>query len=155
MKHLALVIALVAFSTSAFARGTYQSADELRLVRAISVGNWDLVKDGCLSNRNALQVEAELILRRSGMSMDVEPQYWLVIEARGYADRAGSCVVVLRVNLYRFVEAPEGHLARINAYENGHLFSGVTKAEMQERLRTKVSEFVSDLANEILKARGN
>jgi hypothetical protein len=38
---------------------------------------------------------------------------------------------------------------------SGDLFAGYRKAEMQELLRTSVSEIVSDLANEILKARGN
>ena len=36
MKHLVLVIALAAFSTSAFAKGSYQDQNELRLIPAVS-----------------------------------------------------------------------------------------------------------------------
>ena len=61
---------------------------------------------------------------------------------------------MLRVELWRFVQAPEGHAALIIAYRDSYLLTGGTKAGMQETLRTKVSEFVSDLANEILKAQG-
>jgi hypothetical protein len=47
MKHLVLVIALAAFSTPAFAEGSYQDEDELRLIRAVTVVIEDQVKDGC------------------------------------------------------------------------------------------------------------
>ena len=68
-KPFALILALMAFSTSAFAGGSYQNEAELRLVQNVSVGIIDLVTDGCLSNPNALKVDAELILRRSGISI--------------------------------------------------------------------------------------
>ena len=54
MKHLVLVVALAAFSTSAFAEGAYQNEDELRLVPAVSLVIEDGVEGGCLSNPNAL-----------------------------------------------------------------------------------------------------
>ncbi len=89
MKHLALIIALAAFSTSAFAEGSYQDADELRWVRTVRVSIEDGVKDGCLSNPNALKVEAELILRRSGISISesdsLSGHYQLVISPFGRA----------------------------------------------------------------------
>jgi hypothetical protein len=47
MKHLVLVIALVAFSMSAFAEGAYQDENELRLIPAVSVLTEDGVKGGC------------------------------------------------------------------------------------------------------------
>ncbi len=159
MKHLALIIALAAFSTSAFAEGSYQDVDELRLVRAVSVTIRDQVKDGCLSSPNALKVEAELILRRSGISITdrkslSDYQLGVVPFGAELKPPRGTCAVVLRVHLWRFARAPEGHSALIIAYENGTLLSGYTKSEMQENLRASVSKFVSDLANEILKAQG-
>ncbi len=47
MKHLVLVVALAAFSTSAFAKGSYQDETELRLIPAVSVLTEDGVKGGC------------------------------------------------------------------------------------------------------------
>ena len=89
MKHLALIIALAVFSTSAFAEGAYQNAAELRLVRNIFVVMDDQVEEGCLANPYALKVEAELILRRSGISITEDPSYalgptayWLEIRAK-------------------------------------------------------------------------
>ena len=61
---------------------------------------------------------------------------------------------MLELELKRFAKAPEGHLTFIMAYEAPFLLFGGTKSEMQEDLRAKVSEIVSDLANEILKAQG-
>jgi hypothetical protein len=54
MKHLVLVVAFAAFSTSALAEGAYQNAAELRLVPAVSLIVEDDVEGGCLSNPNAL-----------------------------------------------------------------------------------------------------
>ncbi len=49
MKHLVIVIALAAFSTSAFAEGSYQNDEELRLVREVHAAIDDGVTEGCLS----------------------------------------------------------------------------------------------------------
>jgi hypothetical protein len=158
MKHLVLVIAVVAFSTSASAEDAYQDFFELRLVRDIYVFLEDGVSDGCLSNPNALKVEAELVLRRSGivLSNPTETEHHgLEIRPLGYELGTGACVVRLDVSLRRTSRAPEGHPVIIDAYKNGELLSSDTKPGMQEGLRAAVSEIVSDLANEILKARGN
>ena len=165
MKHLVLVIALAAFSTSASAEGGYQSEAELRLVRSVLVYVIeDQVTDGCLSNPNALKVEAELILRRSGISVtasDLDPRhYQLEIMPVGWERKLeggqslGSCSVAMHLEMWRFAKIPEGHEALTTAYETGVLLIG-NKDGMQERLRTQISEFVSDLANENLKAQGN
>ena len=158
MKHLVLVVALAAFSTSAFAEGAFQVEDELRLVQGVlvSVGGEE---EGCLPNLNALKVEAELILRRSGISLSKsDPYYSLVIgpygwEIKGEGGQPLGCVVVLDVNLWLSTRVPEGHAALITAYMRNGLISG-SKSWIQENLRTEVSEIVSDLANEILKAQG-
>ena len=131
------------------------------MVRAVSVSVEDGVRDGCLSNPNALKVEAELIFRRSGISLSESAHYYLVIVIFGGAQKTasgqdkGTCVATLTLELWRFAEVPEGHAALITAYRMSFLWVGQPKSGMQENLRTKVSEFVSDLANEILKARGN
>jgi hypothetical protein len=166
MKHLVLVIALAAFSASAFAEGSRQNEAELRLVRAISVNIDDQVMDGCLSNPDALKVEAELVLRRSGISITetyllIEQHYALTITPLGRelrragGESIGSCVAMLELTLWRVAQLLEGHPALITAYKNGILLTGYSKSNMQEELRTSVSEYVSDLANEILKAQGN
>ena len=161
MKHLVLVIVLAAFSTSAFSEGMYQDDDELRLVRAVLVVIEDDVRDGCHSNPNALKVEAELILRRSGISLSESAHYRLSIAPFGGALKSaggqsmGGCVATLRLELGRFAQVPEGHAALIIAYRDEVLWTGHTKSAMREALRTSVSELVSEIANEILKARGN
>ena len=158
MKRLVLVIALAAFSTCAFAEGSYQDEDELRLVRYINVYMGDHVTGGCLLNPNALKVEAELILRRSGItisdSADRGPggYYQLSITASGFEHETCGCAANLDVERKRISFAPEGHAILITACEHGSLATGYTKSAMQETLRTSASEFVSDLANEILKA---
>ncbi len=154
MKHLALIVALAAFSTSAFAEGQYQDEEELRLVRVISVQVYDVVRGGCLSNPDALKTEAELVLRRSGFSI-ADTGFRLYLEPNGFEiGQRGWCLVALEVDLVRWVLTPEGHYALAIAYEKSVLFSGLSKPETQEYLRDTVSEFVSDLANEILKAQG-
>ena len=164
MKSLVLIVALIAFSTSALAQ-YYQDERELRLVRAVSVYIIkDQVTDGCLPNPSALKVEAELILRRSGISVtatDLDPHhYQLGIMPVGWERKIeggqslGSCSVKMHLEMWRFAKVPEGHEALITAYGAVFMLIG-NKAGMQERLRTIVSEFVSKLANEILKAQGN
>ena len=68
--------------------------------------------------------------------------------------KGSRCVVVLDLELWRTGLVPEGHVALITAYRKNGLISG-SKSWIQENLRTSVTEIVSDVANEILKARGN
>ncbi len=130
-------------------------------MRYIRVSIQDEVEDGCLSNPNTLKVEAELILRKSGFTVEDTPrQYELRILAQGWETKlsggqaTGTCMATLNVDLERFALVPEGHVAKTVAYHHGGLLF-VVKAKMQAQLRTWVSQIVSDLANEILKARGN
>ena len=162
MKHLALIVALVALSTSAFAQGQFADPPELRLVRGINVWVSDDVEDGCLRNPNSLEVEAELILRRSNISILKPTQmmtgFNLIISLLGYEitygeGPSGICVVSMDIVLYRFASVPEGHSVMAHSFSRGSLFTGA-KSAMQDRLRSYVSEHVSDLANRILKAQG-
>ena len=153
---LALVIALVAFSASALAQGQFADPPELRLVRGIAVWVFDFVDDGCLPNPNSLEVEAELILRRSNISILKRTQmtgFNLYISAVGFEVTPGTCVVSIEINLYRFASVPEGHSVMAHSFSRGSLFTRA-KSSVQDRLRSYVSEEVSDLANRILKARG-
>ena len=158
MKPLALIVALVAFSTPAFAEGVFQDDKELRLVQSISVGVQDFVVDGCLPNPNALKAEAKLTIQESGIRVgDSGYQLSIVLQGREPAyesgEGAGLCIVRLDVDLLRWATVQEGHISLVIAYKKVGLFDA-KKAEMQELLQKSVSFFVTDLANEILKARG-
>ena len=163
MKPLALIVALVAFSVSAFAEGVYQSVDELRLLQSISISVNDQVVDGCLRNPNALRSEAKTILQQSGIKVTDNPSeqgHRLVIAAAGQgiklpgAQDAGLCVVRVDVDVARIIPAPEGHLAAAWAYKKGALVGGDSKTKSQENIKAAVSKLVSDLAKEASKARG-
>lgn len=154
MKSLALLTALVAFSTSAFAEGSYQDVNELKAVKAVVVVFTNQVTDGCLGNSAVLKLGAELILRKSGISVvPVESAaHELKIQARGFRYEQ-QCTAVVTVDLFRFVHLPEGYFGRVTSYDNVDLLA-YPESEMQERLYNSVSEIISDLANEILKAQG-
>jgi len=163
MRPFILFVTMIAFSTSAFAEGVYQNVDELRLVQSISVRVVDQVKNGCLQNPKALRAEAELILQQSGIKIAAEPSeqdHRLLIAAAGGEvklpdSQVDFCMTTVDVNVARFIRAPEGHLVAVWAYKLGALVGGASKPKSQENLRAAVSQIVSDLANEIRKARGN
>lgn len=153
MKQLALFLSLVAFSTTAFGAG-YLNEHELKLVREVRVHMYDQVADGCLPNPKALKVGAELILRRAGIAVadDIAP-YVLLLHPLGFEQASGICAFRFDVELYRYTEVPEGHRALVSAFRDQFLGTHLTKSEMQNALRTLVTEMVSELANEIQKAR--
>lgn len=161
MWRRALIVVFLAFSNPAFAGGYYIDGDELRLVRDVSVNMSDQVQDGCLPNPRALQVEAELILRRSGIGVSEYRPYeaTLSIAAFGWemtyrdGEGTGLCVVYLGIDVSRLALLSAGHLGLVLAYERRQLFAGAGKSEMEAHLLSEVSQIVSDLANEILKAR--
>jgi hypothetical protein len=135
--------------------------DEMRLVGTVFVNVEDKVTDGCLPQPKALKDAAELILRRSGVLVSDElsgATNVLNLGALGWARRiegvvTDTCDAVLDVSLFRYANAPEGHVAKITAYGSTLLQSGFTKPDMQVQLRNSVSEAVTEIANEILKAR--
>jgi hypothetical protein len=139
----------------------YQSADELKLVREVVVFLGDHVTDGCLAQPNVLKVEAELILRRSGITVvervtgDPARTHLLTIEAFGrQTEGSYDCLAGLQIQLVRFTPMPEGHVAKVTAYEAQSISLTPNKPAMQDQLRSNVSEWITDMANEILKARG-
>lgn len=161
LKLIALVIAVVGFGGNAQAQ--FKQPNELSLVRSVWVEiNDDDAKDGCLPNPNVLKVEAELTLRRAGIGVVSDQMvsgFSLEVYIVGFEVKrennigTGTCAVFIDVQLYRIARVSEGHFATVDAYTNGTLLI-LHKNNLQEELRKLVSGFTSDLANEILKAKG-
>lgn len=121
------------------------------------------IVDGCLRDPNALKTEAGAILRQSGIEVAGDPSeqgHRLVIAAAGReiklpgSQDAGWCVVKVDIDVARLIPAPEGHLAAAWAYKSGAIVGGDSKAKSQENIQTAISQMISDLANEAMKARG-
>lgn len=158
----ALIVAFLAISvlpvSDARARN-FLDAARLAKVVAINVIVEDLVKDGCLPRPDALKSEAELILRRSGIQVLDDAQRdreTLVLSPLGNVLSGGSdiCVVTLEVNLVRYEYLSDESSGLVMRFASTGLNWG-PKAGSQERLRTVVNKIVTDLTNEILKARAN
>jgi len=161
MTHLHKLVALSTVLLCALCGTASANQDELRLVERVFVNVEDKVVDGCLPHPRALKDTAELILRRSGITVsdDVSASTNVLnLGALGWARRVegvvtDTCDAALDVSLFRYVAAPEGHVAKISAYGSTLLQSGFAKPDMQAQLRNSVTEAVTEIANEILKAR--
>ena len=162
---LRCVISAMALLATTPAMSAMLNEDEGAPIKGVVVVVTDQVKDGCLPQPNALKVQAELILRRSGIEVlqneetGLGPLAFLSptlqITALGYSfPNSSSCVVSLSSQVFRLRSQlqPEGHSGHILVYEAQKLLGG-PKAGMQSRLRETVSQHVSDFANELLKAR--
>ena len=131
--------------------------DQLSKVEKIFVVVEDDVIDGCLPSPKVLKVEAELILRRSGITVTDEgsdhPAYTLEITPNGFTPSSAlNCTANIEVQLFRFEDLSDKTLALVVA-EHASIFIG-PKSGFQNQLRTFVNQAVTTLANEILKARG-
>ena len=136
-----------------------QQFDSIQLakVEMISVSIDDKVKNGCLPSPNVLKVEAELILRRSGITVtDDGNAYKLLIGPFG--DTFGDlsiCVGNIDIIL--------GRRERLTDETSGFVIAASLdwstvvwpKTDFQNQLRKAVNQQVNALANEILKARAN
>ena len=118
----------------------------------MTVGISDNVTDKCLPQPDLLRTDAEAVLRGSGIAVQAEAVYALSINATGHAWQDG-CVAFLRAEVWRagFVQ-PDNHAVVIQIYSNSALLAD-EKPSIQGRLREKLSEFVTDLAYQILNAR--
>ena len=154
MKRLVPALAVLLLLTTPAAGQSEAEQILLRLqlakVETIEVGVTDNVIDGCLPQPNALKVEAELILRRSGIK--VARGHTLDISATGFAI-SGGCTASLRVALWRFETLADGTNGLVESSSMGSTHSG-PKGGFQQQLREAVNAAVTALANEILKARG-
>ena len=88
MKLVLPAFAILAFLILPKAAQAQLNSQQLSKVEKIHVGMPDGVKGGCLPSPNVLEIEAELILRRSGITVTDSasfPAYILDIRANGDA----------------------------------------------------------------------
>jgi hypothetical protein len=145
----------------AAADGAYQDAGELRLVRQIEVSVDAEPNGNCLSQPASLKADAELVLRRSKIVVvnkgsSEKGSYLLTLIVDGFEiseQQPEMCVITIEIQLTRFALMPEGHYSAVLAYVGGGQMFW-EKADVMDRLRSRVSNVATDLANEILKAQG-
>ena len=166
MKKIAtaLIVALVPLLALPVsdARAQYYDEDQLPKVKGIWVFTEDNVVDGCLPSPGVLTTEAELILRRSGIRVKRNLNFHiLAIGATGFELQqvgtgrgAGACAASLVLKLYNIEELLDGSIGQVTAGSRSGIYVG-PKDSFQNYLREKVNESVTELANEILKARAN
>jgi hypothetical protein len=153
------LVVLVLLTTLATAQGFFD-ADQLPKIKAVRVFDNGGVKDGCLPQPDVLKVEAELILRRSGIAVvetdDRYPHDLMIVtggsELRRGGIPTGACTSTLSIQLFRDESLQDGSLGRVLVAEIGGSRSG-PKGGFEQLLREDVNRSVSVLANEILKAR--
>lgn len=147
-------VALVLLATPA-AGQTIFFADQLRKVRAVYVFIGQSGEDRCLPQPHLLKVEAELVLRRSGITVLVKDdgaphRLWIGVTGRELP--SGGCAATLDCQLYRFEYLNDRSMGRVQAFAAGELRID-PKVGFQQHLRETVNEIVTELANEIVKAR--
>ena len=164
MKKIAtaLIVALVPLLALPVsdARGQYFDEHQLARVERIHLLLEDGVKDGCLPRPDVLKTEAELILRRSGIQVEAgRDSHTLQLTPTGFQMKTRgqpleACAASLSVELWRFETLSDQSFGLVQASTSTYLFVG-PKETFQDELRRIVNEHVSELANEILKARAN
>ena len=162
MKRVLLAVAILVFLfilVLAVALAQTYSSVQLGKVEKIHVSVGNGVIGGCLPSPNELKVEAELILRRSGITVTDTasfPAYILDIRANGDAltgDILG-CMGGITVDLWRFELLGDKTDGLVMVAQDGSIFRG-PQAGFPEQLRTFVYTATTALANEILKARAD
>ena len=150
----ALAAAVLVISIPERASGQYTSAMQLSKVSAIHVYVEDSVDaDDCLSNPDTLQTEAELVLRRSGIAVTYGlDSHSFSISIVGYQTRSSLCVVSYRVQLWKSEVLRDTTIGIVESFSRSGVMTG-PHTDMQDRLRSRVNEYTTELANEILKAR--
>ena len=136
--------------------------NQLAKVNEIHVTVNDGIKDGCLPSPNILKVEAELVLRRSGIRVSDElgdSVHQLEITTNGKeltigGGRApsGECVAAVSFQLGRWELLANGTAGFIQADNFLNSYYG-PKGSFQNEIRVNINEMATILANEILKAR--
>jgi hypothetical protein len=155
----ALIVALlmVLVRPASDARAQYFTEEEqLAKVVEIKVAVADHVKDGCLPRPGILKSEAELILRRSGFQVDDDAvrDTLLLAPLGSEIPSTGNCVVALEINMVRYELLSDESYGLVLSFARTSLHWG-PKAGLQEQLRNAVNQLVTELANEIFKARAN
>jgi len=158
MKRLLPAIAIMALLIlPQAAQAQFYEQAQLAKVEEIFVIVVDNVGDGCLLSPNVLKVEAELILRRSGITVTADQNEvvpWLIISPQGFeVAETADCTGNIDVDLLQRQWLTDGTSGLVMfASDSGYLYW--KKSGFQNRLRTAVNQKVTALANEILKARG-
>ena len=159
----ALVVALLAVLVQPVsdARAQFYDPVQLKKVEVVEVEIGDSVRDGCLPRAAVLKTEAELILGRSGVQVGVGFNiHTLDIKAAGFELTSsgkiptGTCVATLHSSLWRWEVLMDHSNGLALAFREIIVTVG-DKDGFQNQLRDEVNEAVTELANEILKARAN
>ena len=155
----ALIVALlvVLVQPVSDARAQYFTEEkQLAKVAEIKVAVADHAKDGCLPRPGILKTEAELILRRSGLQVDDDAlrDTLLLTPLGSEIPSTGACAVTLEIKLAKYELLSDESYGLVLSFARTSLHWG-PKAGLQEQLRTAVNQLVTELANEILKARAN
>jgi hypothetical protein len=149
----ATIIAIVfCFTATTGANAQYFSSSRLGKVEAIKVGVEADVDDGCLDNPNVLKIEAEQVLRQSGIKVvEDNSGIFLTIEVIAHAI-TGGCSAHIGLQTYGFEALTDSTFGLVTAADQGGVRWG-PKESFPQQLLVVVNQFVSQLANEILKAR--
>lgn len=155
MKGILIIIAAVVFSAAAFAQ--HYDKDQLAKPNPIFV-IVDGDEDECVPRLGSLRVEAELVLRGSGIILAERldrQSSWLVVSVTSIplAGLQDSCVASLEIYTFKSEKLADGTTGQVHSSDSLLLLYG-PKSTFSQRLRESVNEQVSKLANEILKARG-
>ena len=152
---VALLMVLVRPASDARAQ-SFTEGEQLAKVVEIKVAVADHVKDGCLPRPGILKAEAEHILRRSGFQVDDDASRdtLLLTPLGSEIPSTGTCAVTLEINMVRYELLSDESYGLVLSFARTSLHWG-PKAGLQEQLRSAVNQLVTELANEILKARAN
>jgi len=167
MKRLLPAVAILAFLVlpqAAQAQAEYYDQIQLRKVKEIYVDvqtaplfDAAIVEKGCLTSQDALKVEAEQILRNSGITVTDElkrENHFLLIEPLGssVSNSSDTCFGNIRVSLIQEETLSDGTVGQVGLAYYGTPLIG-SKSGFEELLRDYVNRATTILALKILQAR--
>jgi hypothetical protein len=118
---------------------------------AVKVSVVPNVTGGCLDNPDALKTEAELVLRRSRIKVVEDYSgHHLAIMVVGHA-LGGGCVAYIGLQTARIEALADGTNGIVESAYQGGFLKG-PKVGFPQKMSERVNAWVSELANEILKA---
>ena len=158
IKAIAFAVFVFGLFASFSASAYFYSEDQLPYVEEVVVSVADDVRDGCLPQPTTLKTEAELILRRSGIKVldeETPRSHKLLINPIGQLTSNGiSCFGGQMIQIFRWEKLFNGTAGLVLSSNRTTTLVG-PKSGFGQYLREDVNEAVSELANEILKARQN
>lgn len=154
LSHLFVISAFCIWAPHE-AYGQYVDGAQLAKVSEINVriAN-DLEDRDCLFDPDTLETEAELVLRRSGIAVRESHvgNHIFMISIAGYKTSNDLCVASYQLDLYKWEALLDFSAGFVYSFFNSGVMSG-SPSDFQDRLRSRVNETTTALANEILKAR--